>query len=165
MTPRKPPRGLTLRKLADKSVGERVAMLDANGARILVNPDTPGEDHESWPLVGVKILDDPVPDSCRLSTNIVEQGKYEGWISVEGEVMVHRPGGPPDNPWRLTHSLWHVDTVVIHTVDGDVRYEVTRQPDKYVEDGSDDDEVTYEIYENGQTVVDKFYDLKLVSHD
>lgn len=169
-----PPRGLTLRKLADKSVGERVSMLDANGARILVNPDTPGEDHEPWPLVGVRILDDPVPDPCRLSTNLVEQGLHEGWIEVEGDEMVHRPGGPPGNPWRLTHSLRHVDSIVIHTVDGDVEYEVTRQPDKYhgvVVEGpkgvtlyevDDDAEVTNEIYAAGETVVDKFYDLRLV---
>lgn len=161
MAPRNPPRGLMLRKLADKSVGTRVPMLDGNGARILVNPDTPGEDHEPWPLVGVKILDDPLPDSCRLSTNLVEQGIHEGWMTVEGDEMVHRPGGPPGNPWRLTHSLRHIDALVIHSVHGDIRYEVTRQPDKYVEDGSDK-KVTDEIYKDGRTIVDKFYDLKLV---
>lgn len=160
----KPPRGLMLRKLADKSSGSRVPMLDSNGVQILVNPDSPGEYHEPWPLAGVKILDNPLPDPCRISTNLVEQGIHEGWITVEGDKMVHRPGGPPGNLWRVTHSLMQVSSITIHTIDGDVHYQVTRQPDKYVEDGKDTDKVTDEIYASGNTVVDKFYDMKLVSH-
>lgn len=169
-----PSPGLTLRKLADKSEGERVIMANPDGSRKLVNPDTPGEEHEPWPFVGIRILDDPIPDPCRLSTNLVEQGISEGWITVDGEEMVHRPGGPPENKWRLTHSLRHFNALVVHTVDGDVHYEVTRQPDKYygiasegdkrttIYDVDDDAEVTDEIYATGETVVDRFYELKLV---
>lgn len=154
--------GLTIRKLADRSVGQRVPMIDRRtGTTKLVNPDTPGEDHESWPLAGVRILDDPLPDPCKLSTNIIALGEREGWIELEGKEVVHRPGGPPQDVWRVTHSLVHVDAIVIKTVDGDVRYEVTRQPDKYV-DGDDEASVTDDVYEAGDTIVDKFYLLKLV---
>jgi len=154
--------GLTIRKLADRSGGHRVRVVDRRtGATKLVNPDTPGEDHEPWPLAGVKILDDPLPDPCMLSTNIVARGEHEGWIELEGKEVVHRPGGPPDDIWRQTHSLVHADVIVIKGVDGDVRYKVVRQPDKYV-DGDDEAKVTDEIYQAGDTVVDKFYLLKLV---
>lgn len=163
MAPRASAPGLRLRKLADRSEGSRITRYDPQtGAKKLVNPDTPGEDHEPWPLAGVQILDDPLPRTCRLSTGLVAQAAHEGWMTIEGGEMVHRPGGPPEDPWRVTHSLRHADELIIHTVDGDVRYTVTRQPDKYVEDGSNK-KVTTEIYESGQTIVDKFYDLKLVS--
>lgn len=158
-----PPRGLQIRKLADRSSGDRVARYDpVTGAKKLVNPDTPGDDHEPWPLLGIQLLDDPPLRSCRVSTGMVAQGQHEGWIEVEGGEMVHRPGGPASDPWRLTHSFRQADAIVFKTVDGDVRYEVVRNPDKFVA-GSDTDEVTDQIYAAGETVVDKFYDLRLVS--
>lgn len=168
--------GLNLRKLADKSSGERVTKFDPDtGAKRLVNPATPGDDHEPWPLAGVKILDDPIPTLVRLSTNIVELGRHEGWIELENEREVYRHGGPPENPRRLIHGLLHADAIIIKTIDGDVRFRVTRQPDKYAVVDRDDSgkyldeitddkkKVTDEIYAAGNTKLDKFYDLKLVS--
>ena len=63
--------------------------------------------------------------------------------------------------------------IVFHTLDGDVRYRVTHNPDKYADDSTvgernmpnddnshgDDTPVTDEMYASGQTRVDHFYDL------
>jgi hypothetical protein len=55
----------------------------------------------------------------------------------------------------------HADAIILKTTDGDVRYRVTHQPDKYVDGGKDTDKVTTEHYEAGNTRVDHFFDLKL----
>jgi hypothetical protein len=52
--------------------------------------------------------------------------------------------------------------VVFHFLDGDVRYEVTHQPDKYADPGDDETPVTEKVYKAGKTRVDHFYGLKLV---
>lgn len=168
--------GLRVRKLADTSEGERVKRYDpVTGAAKLVNPATDGDEHEAWPLLGVQ-FEDGAPKTVRVSTNYVAQGIAEGWIETENPQIVHRPGGPAADPWRVTHTFTHADAVVFHMVDGDYRYAVVRQPDKYAveETGETDPKtgearveavdkqtVTDDIYAAGQTTVDKFYDLKL----
>jgi hypothetical protein len=152
---------LTVRKLADTSAGTRVNRYDQiTGEKVLVNPDTGAV--EPWPLAGVEIVGE-VPEQTSVPTGWVAKAKAEGWVTVEGETVVHRPGGSPDNLWGTTHTFLHADSITIHTVDGDVKYNVVHQPDKYVEDGSDDDEVTDEIYQAGETRVDWFYGLELAS--
>lgn len=86
------------------------------------------------PLAGVRILGDP-PQSPAPSTTLVDNGVREGWITREGEHPVVRPGGPKDNPWATSHTFMHADALVFHTLDGDVRYRVVGQPDKYGPDG------------------------------
>lgn len=153
---------LQIRKRADRS-GQRVKMFDesmAHGYK-LVNPDTPGEDHEPWPLAGVDCLGDP-PDECGLATHFVARGIAEGWISGEDEEVVHRPGGGQQTGlWSVTHTFLHYSAIVFHFSDGDVRYKVVRQPDKYVAGGTDKTKVTAEIYAAGETQVDCFYWVKL----
>lgn len=140
MSARRSPQGLRLRKLADRT-GE---------------PDKNG----TWPLAGVVIEGQP-PKACRVSQSFVMQAKAEGWVEVEGEEIVHRPGGPANNEWAVTHTFVHASVIVFKTTDGDIRYRVSHQPDKYVEGGSDRDEVTPEIYAAGATRVDWFFDLEL----
>lgn len=142
---------LRVRKLADKSVGTREVrflarnvQLDENGnalidptsvERILFNPATPELEHEPWPLAGVCVVDeqgrpaDP-PKHTRVAESWVAQGKQEGWLELEGEEPVHRPGGPESDPWRRTHTFLHGTALVIHCQDGDVRYKITQNPDK-----------------------------------
>lgn len=171
---------LSVRKLADKSVGTRVSRFDPEtGERILVNPETNAA--EPWPLAGVEIVDE-APRYTRVPVSWVAKGRAEGWITLEGEEVVHRPGGPVENLWGTTHTFVHADALVIHTVDGDVRYEVVHQPDKYADDStvendgkksenglvegtpntlSPDTKVTDEHYANGDTRIDWFYGLEL----
>lgn len=161
---------LRLRKLADKSE-------DAVRAHPMEHPD-------KWPLAGIDLVDqggksaDP-PSECRVPTSLVDKGRAEGWIEVEGEQVHHRPGGPPDDLWRVTHTFKHYDAIVLKTHDGrdDVRYKVLHQPDKYLDTTEYTDleptphttakedaaSVTDEHYAAGHTRVDWFYDLKLES--
>lgn len=146
---------LILRKLADKS-DEALAAHPAD------HPD-------KYPSLGLDIVDgrgrtaDP-PKLTRVSTGVIDALRAAGDIEVVGENVVHRPGGPTDDLWRVTHTFKHYDEIVFKTHDGrpDVRYGVVHQPDKYVDSDSDSDEVTDEHYANGQTRVDWFYDLELL---
>lgn len=154
---------LQLRKLADKSDGEeRVSRFDTNtGHKYLVDPVT-GQP-KPWPFAGLEFIGDP-PELTKVTTKYVTRGQAEGWIEMINPRMVHRPGGPPEEPWRVTHTLMQADEIVFKTVKGDVHYEVTRQPDKYADAEKADDQtlVTDEVYAAGNTKVDWFFELRLV---
>jgi hypothetical protein len=178
--------GLKIRKLADKSEGERVIVpvLETvtlrNGEEVqvatgqvkLVNPDTPGTDHEPWPSAGIQL--EVAPDEARIPTTTVDRGINEGWIEAENAEFLRRPAGPADNPTRAWHYFMHCTGLTFKTVDGDVYYEVTHNPDKYannsqvdergqvVRANEHDDEtpVTDEMYRAGETSVDWFYGVK-----
>jgi hypothetical protein len=158
--------GLLLRRYADKS-----------------NPDAQFQDLPNapfgfWPVdltkgvAGVEHIGEPTP-YAEVATSVVARGIAEGWITGTGEVVVHRPGGPPDDPWRVTHTFRHFDTLTI----AGVEYTVTHQPDKYADYdhatypddvepfmGTDDTPVgepTDDIYSAGATRVDWFYGITL----
>lgn len=148
--------GLRVRKLADRSAGERVERYDPlTGDKILVNPANSDPDdianlvHEPWPLAGVQIEGD-APKTCQVPTSFVNRGQAEGWLELENARPEHVAGGPADDPWRVTHTFVHADAVVLHCTDGDVRYRVTAQPGKY----PDPDEPS-------GSRIDWFYTLKL----
>lgn len=167
---------LIVRKLADKSP-------EALAAHPADHPD-------KYPFAGLDICDvrgktaDP-PQRTRVSCGWVDTGVREGWLELEGEEHVSRPGGEPGNEWRRDkiHNFRHADVIVLKTHDGrdDVRYRVTHQPDKYVDTTdysvpgaygvgeervgtrkeADSVKVTQAHYNAGQTRVDHFYDLEL----
>lgn len=169
------PRGLVLRKLADRSEGTRIPAVDTTtGEKALYNPET--ERFEPWPYAGHSVID--APPVARIPMSTVADGLREGWIAVEGESVVHRPGGPPGDEWRVTHTFRHLTTIIIKAVEGDYRYRVTHQPDKYVDTREpedhkgrdaaphgpgpeDDDPVTPEVYAAGTTRVDWYYEAEL----
>ena len=80
----------------------------------------------------------------------VEKAAAKGYVTLVNARQVTRPGGPPDNPWlgaivvtpdgieRRNHVFTHADQIVLHTVDGDVLYDVIDQPDKYAARDGDD---------------------------
>lgn len=149
---------LRIRKLADRSVGARVpGVHPVTGDATLINPQTNAA--ERWPLVGVQLIGEPRA-AGNLPTSWVNRAKAEGWLSLVNARPVHRPGGPAGNEWAVTHTFLHADAIVLHTVDGDVRYKVLHQPDKYAADGDDDTLVTGEVYAAGATRVDWFYGVK-----
>jgi len=142
--------GLRVRKLADRSGGEKAKW-----------GDQPGSPPGTWPLAGVRV-EGELPTACRLPTGWVARGIAEGWLTGEGQRTVTRPSGPAGNPWRPDkppHIFHHFDTLVLHTVDGDVRFRVTHQPDKYAAAGDDTTKVTDKVYAAGRTRVDHFYDV------
>lgn len=150
---------LKIRKLANTSDGQRVTRYDTiTGQKYLADPVT--SEAKCWPLAGIKIEGDVPTETC-FSTALVGNGLIEGWIELENEQIVHRPGGPADDRWRVTHTFRHADFIVLKTVDGDLRYRVTHQPDKYVNNDNDEDIVTDDEYIAGNTRVDWFYHGKL----
>jgi hypothetical protein len=150
--------GLEIQKLADKTGEQRIPMFDPlTGEKKLVNPATPGEDHEPWPFAGIRIKnEDGPPQYAAMSTSYVAQAISEGWIEATGEKRVFKPAGSKENPWSSTHTFIQYKTITIKTVDGDVTYNVTRNPDKYDKHG----EPTEEAGDPEAEVVWK-YDLEL----
>lgn len=161
---------LRVRLLPDKTTENRVQRWNPEtGETYLTDPGTWRREDPStwvdkpWPLLGMAVIGDP-PAACNVSTAFVERGIAGGWIELEGEHIVHRPGGPADRQWKVTHTFTHADALVLKTVDGDVRYRVVHQPDKYAHHDSADDDtpVLPEDYAAGATRVDHFYGLELV---
>lgn len=169
--------GLRIRKHPDTRGQERVVRFDpVTGEKKLVNPATPGEDHEPWPLLGITL--EAAPELTTAPTQLVAQGTAEGWLTAEGQRPVVRPAGPTQDILASSHTgqphiFIHVDRLIFHTLDGDVAYRVVHQPDKYADhgeatypeqvdpfDADDDTPVTPEIYAAGATRVDHFYGLE-----
>ena len=143
--------GLRVRKLADKSVP--VARFDPTTGEPLANP-------EPYAFAGLRIENEGgAPTLTSVGITFIDRGIAEGWLSVQGETVVHRAGGPADNKWALTHTFRHFERIVLHTVDGDVTYAVVHQADKYAADGYE--QPTDAQYAAGDTRVDHFVVLEL----
>lgn len=136
-------KALQVRKLADTSDGVRVKRFDPEtGEGYLARP-VKGTDlktgkvqadvyvREPWPTLGIELVDGGGPKECAVSMRFVEMGVGEGWIELENPRREHRPGGSEDKPWGTTHTFLHADAIIFKCVDGDVRYRVVGQPDKY----------------------------------
>jgi hypothetical protein len=166
---------LTLRKLADKESVERVARFDPmTGAKFMVDPAT-GEP-SPWPLLGLA-APDGWPRKTRVPVKTITRGIVEGWAELVNPQMVFRPGGPPEEPYRVTHAFTHADEIIFKGVNGNVRYKVTQQPDKYAARNRKvlssrkglslpvierDKLVTPDLYLAGQTEVTWYYELEAV---
>jgi hypothetical protein len=149
---------LVVHKLADQTEGARVPRWRVDtGERYLVNPETGAE--EAWPLLGVKLAGslggertEGAPDLTGASMTAVEQWEREGWVRLEGLEVTHAPGGPPEQPWRVTHTFRTAKRIIFSTLDeGNVVYQVIGNPGKYDDPESHD----------GKRV-DWFYALKRV---
>lgn len=120
------PVGLVVRKLAKEDGLKRVRRFDPiTGEPYWASPST--GDPLPKEVDGV-VLEGDAPPLIRVST------KYVGaadWIELVGQRVVHKPAGPAEDPWRGTHTFVQCDELVLHLKDGDVRYLVTRNPDKY----------------------------------
>jgi hypothetical protein len=126
-----PPAGLRVRKLADTRDGERVTRYNQDtGEKYLMNPANGAA--EPWPLLGVTIENEGGPPPLvRAPMSWVTRGVNEGWIRRVAEKIVERPGGNKEKPWRIKHTFVQCDYIIIKAMDGDVRYRVIGQPDKY----------------------------------
>lgn len=148
--PSEAPKGLTFRKLADQSKGERVKRYDPEtGAAFLVNPAT-GE-AEPWPTLGW-MIEGTIPQSVVLpmSTAMNMLADPSKPITLEKMRPSYKHGGPPENPLAVTHTFIHADSITFHTLEGDVKYRVLHNPDKYPDPT-----------EHGSHRVDWFYILEL----
>lgn len=66
----------------------------------------------------------------------MDYAREHHWIELVDQSPVVYPGGTPDDPWRVTHTVFEASKVVLHMRDGDVEYRVVRQPGKYDADGN-----------------------------
>jgi hypothetical protein len=137
---------LAIRKLADQDA-DRVKLFDPfTGQSLLYEPADAevlssqlrealsGFETSPRPLLGITV-EGETPQETKLGERFIANGRAEGWIEVEGEEIVHRSSGPPENPWGTpAHTFVHLDTIILKTVDGDVRYTVTENPDKWPEE-------------------------------
>lgn len=107
------------------------------------------------PLGGVRFTERHSPRTSDLAGKPVgppphirvpmDYAQRESWIQLVNPQAVVKPGGPADDPYRLTHTFLHADALVLHTETGDFRYRVVRQPDKYsgvIEDGGEPTDAT-----------------------
>lgn len=175
---------LAIRKLANREGQERVVRFDpVTGEKKLVNPATSGEDHEPWPMAGVR-FEGEAPDTISVPMSYIDIAVAEGWVTRINERGVVRPAGPSQEVWAsshtgIPHTFIQADEVVFHMIDGDYRYKVVRQPDKYavgkVTAVSEPDKalfrvepavnkkVTPAIYASGETMVCWDYELERIS--
>jgi hypothetical protein len=145
------PEGLRIRKLADYSEGQHTRIHRWNpetGVKYVADAKT-GEP-KPWPLLGVVL--EHAPQSTIIPTTTVNRGRNEKWITLEGAEVKFEPGGPPEDPWRVTHTFEQGKFVVFHTVDGDIRYKIIHNPGKYIDED-----------EPGRMRVDWFYLCEKVS--
>jgi len=138
--------GFRVRKLADKSSGERVKRFNPEtGDSYLADPATWDKDDPSthvatpWPSLGV-VIEGELPEKTALNTGFVNKAVAEGWAELYNRRVVHRPGGPEDDPWKVTHTFVQADSITFHFADGDVSYNIVKNPDKYPESKNEFDE-------------------------
>lgn len=134
-----------------------------------------------WPAKGVE-FPDGAPKVWAVSVNWVRNYLSASWLTAEGLRSVTRPSRPepiaddsgsaaiapehyaahPDLP--PPHELLHADALVLQAADGgSLRYEVIRQPDKYVAgDTKGTKRVTPEVYAAGDTEVEHYFTVRLV---
>lgn len=112
------PRGLLIRKLADKRGPEPAR-------------DKDGKLLEPWPLLGVMTVGEEPPAYAIIPDDFAHRAVEEGWARLEGEQLVARAGGPPEDPFRKVHTFRQATAIVFALVDGDLRYIVEQQPDKH----------------------------------
>lgn len=140
------PQGFRVRKLADKSSGERIKRFNPEtGEAYLADPATWDANDPSthvatpWPSLGY-VIEGELPNKTALNSGFVTKAVAEGFAELENRRVVHRPGGPEDDPWRVTHTFVQADAIILHLADGDVRYRVVENPDKYPDSKNDFDE-------------------------
>lgn len=130
------------RKIADYSDGSsRVYRYDPiTGQRYLVEPES--NESKPWPTLGVAFEGEP-PVRDKIGMHYLQDAANEGWVTLVNPRNVHRPGGPPNNPWSTTHTFTNADEVIFHVivdnngewVKKNYRYVVLNQPDKKEVDG------------------------------
>lgn len=123
-------------------------------------PDHVTGEPSARPFAGVAFLDerlnrtDQPPKHIRVPHDFVSR---EPWIETVGTKGVVKPAGPSANPFAKTHTFVHADELVLHMADGDYRYKVVGQPDKYDAAGKPTDAAG-----DPETEVRWFYDADLI---
>lgn len=165
-----PAPGLVIRKLRKEDGKPRIPGWDPlTGEKTLIDPNnlTP----MPYELEAVEV-EGELPKRFTVPVKLLWKWRAEGWVTVDPPDgrPVHRPGGPPENPWTVTHTFVHVDQATFSFRSGPVTARVIHQPDKYADyseatypdrvksfEADDDTPVTPDFYTAGATRVDWFY--------
>ncbi len=159
-----------VRHLADKSSGKRVKGFNPEtGDKYLVNPNNDNK-REGWPSKGYK-FDSEVHKQAEIPTQTLERWERDGFVQLIGKQLVTFPGGPPDDPWRLTaadgrtlvHNVVQCNEVIFTCHDGtSYRYHVAHNPGKYYV--MDDLPVIEDMdrYGDEETYMDNFYHVERI---
>ncbi len=152
---------LMIKLIPDRTGQERVVKFDPDtGERRLVNPATPGDEHEAWPLLGAVFCDDTGEQIEAPETLLVQQ-KYArdaSFIELVTATSKSVPAGTAADPYsKEPHVFVQCKELVFHMLDGDHRYRVLKNPGKYdsatnIEVDSAADPTTYVTWD---------YELKL----
>jgi hypothetical protein len=165
-----PAPGLRIRKLRKEDGKPRIPGYDPfTGERTLMHPETLAP--LPYEMEGVEV-EGELPERFTVPVKLLWKWRGEGWVTLDPPDgrPVHRPGGPPDNPWAITHTFVHVDQATFDFLSGPVTARVAHQPDKYADHSEatypdqiepfkadDDTPVTADVYNAGATRVDWFY--------
>jgi len=164
------------RKLAEDDGTPRVYRYDSmTGERLLVDPTN--NQPKPWPLKGVTI-EGQIPRLDRISMDFVARAVAEGWMTWVNHRVDHKPGGPPDDEWLVTHTFHQADRIVMHLllpddskfaqggpVKRDLVYNVVTQPGKYKSDAKErSPKLSAERFPEpeSETYVDWTFQLELV---
>lgn len=126
--PDKHPQGLRVRIHAGDPADRDAVYLPARKQF----PDEP--DFSAKPFGGVSFTDDRgrnVDEPPASFTVPSDYPDHHHWFEVVNPSMVVRPAGPADQPFAKQHNLPQAEAFILHMRDGDYRYRVVRQPDKY----------------------------------
>lgn len=144
-----PPPGLGVMILADDSPNATVMPDSASG-----EPSLRG-------FAGVVFIDriskvqvDP-PETFTVPHDYVDK---HHWIEVVNPTAVVRAAGSAEKPYAKTHTFPHAEALVLHMADGDYRYRVVRQPDKYFDNGG---AAVADVGGDPNTRVDWYYVVEL----
>lgn len=111
---------------------------------------------EQWPYVGIRLghipadvapgdrgkykMGVPPPKNTGTSEREIQKGILAGYITLEGQGKRACPSGPPSAPWAgglpsgENQECVTAEFIVFDTVDGPIRFKVTRNPGKYYYD-------------------------------
>lgn len=137
---------LVIRKLADQDAEREKIFHPVTGDPILLEPEAAEQavaalaeimatvEPSPRPFLGIQV-EGETPETTTVGERWVAAGRSEGWLEVEGEEVIYRTSGPPENPYGPPpHVFVHYTAIILKTVDGDVRYKVTENPDKWPEE-------------------------------
>jgi hypothetical protein len=130
---------LQIIKHADTSSGRRVSKIVQvdeleDGSPVyekrLVNPDTPGDDHEPWPLDRVELVGD-APKDHNFADSFVARASQDGYLEFTKPRVVSTE---VDGKAYERNPVVTGDEIVLHLASGDLRYKVVEHPGRYRED-------------------------------
>lgn len=104
------------------------------GAVYLPTRNDDERDVALYPFGGVGFTDDRgrnADEAPEAFTVPHDYPPHHHWFEPVNPSVVVRPAGPADQPFAKQHDFPQAEAFILHMADGDYRYRVVHQPDKY----------------------------------